>query len=300
MKILRSSLAAIISLGLVHCAPPRHDRPARSTPRARPPERVLTSSARVAGDATPSTDQGPLSHPNELPPLDRSVLIAAKDRLPTPEARAHNRWIMDQLWTTTLGQNYLAYLTDDTPSDRLPGRTLDMLDLVYGQGKHTGKRLKAIEAFTLDLVGRNQMTNEMLQRSFILQVGGKVRETDGMDNNSNNVTKLAIVGLAAATILASPSARTELNNLRKLLYRRCTFRSCEQLPGVDWRRMVNHREFVNGYSLTMMGIAFATVAGNSSMVYSFLFEKLPGFLKYHDLDRAMLNGREDLLLELEF
>ena len=252
------------------------------------------------GQPTTPEARVPLTRPGEMPSLDRSKLGPFEDKLASFEAQANTRWIMDTLWATTLGQEYLAYLTDPIPFDKVPGRALHLLDLVFSQGKHLAKRQKAIEAFTLDLYARGKMTEDVLKRSVIFQTTAKVKEMDGMDSNSNRVIQLAIVGAVAAFTVASPAAREELLKLRKTVFHHCRVRRCDVLPQIQWAKMLSWSEFTNKYEWWTAWNTFGLIAGGGSMLYSFGFEKLPGFQKNTQLDRDMLDGREDLLIELEF
>jgi hypothetical protein len=233
-----------------------------------------------------------------LPALDPAALPPTEKRWESPERTARHRAIMDELWQTTLAQMYLAYLTDGSPNPLVPGRGRYVVDQIFAEGQHVGKRLKLIVHLNAALYPREQMTEDMTKRLAIFEGLVISHKIDGEDASNAQMATYALAALILSAPLASQQVAEQFGNLRKFISRRCVGDTCTER--VRWAILRDWRGILRGYDPDSHFLSYVSVGGSGLFLYGIIRQQMPGLLRGHDRDEKMLNGRDSLIEQAEY
>lgn len=262
--------------------------------------------AALSRPADPSTSEPapsevplpPLSGPNDLPALDRSMLPPAEEKWDSPEEQAQHHRLMDQLWATKLGQMYLAYLIDPVPPSRVPARANQVANIVFADGVKAGGRVRVLQLLDQDMASRGQLNIEIMRRTLIFGEVVRTRENRGNEDLNRAVVNGAITTAIIAAPFGFQPLGEELGNAydyaSKWVY--CRHR-CDGVKS-NLRRVLDIRNYGKYHPVKALRI-FDKYFGKVSALYFAYNVWVPAWRARGKPD-DLLSGKDSLLENAEF
>ena len=283
--VFGACVAPVSGAEVVHTA--ALSRPAQADPR--PTAEVLAN-----------VNLPPLTGPTDLPPLDASVLPPLDERWESPEEKARHHRIMDELWSTKLGQLYLAYLTQPLPPSTIPGRANQIITMIFADGDKAGARVRVVQLLTQDLVVREKLDLEGVRRTIIFDHIVQARKTLGEEETNRWIVNGMITTAAIAAPFGFDGVYEEAGKLYQLTHSWVYCReNCSKINS-DMRRLLNPKNLGRYHPVRMFDKVFLKYFGPISMFYFLWYAWKPGWMNKHKSDTEMLDGRDDLLEHADF
>jgi hypothetical protein len=258
------------------------DEPKVTAPRQKNPDKAMFESGMDSAEI----------------PLHRDIFEPFDDVHLSPDELAIQHRILNALWNTPLGQMYFAFLFDDVDRELVTGRSRQLVNRIFSEGRQVATRIAALQLLTEDLYRRNRMNDETRLRAVLLEDGISRKQMSLSEETRNRVVYQAAMFFLAALPFGSPAVREEAKGLGKSMLRgtkRIFHRGhLGEAPKRRLGRLVS-REVFKDYQVGSAVNFFFSTFGPYSMLYFFWEDWLTAATGTAITDKTMLYGLDNLI-----